>query len=46
MRVEALLTESDPERLRIGMPMRLTLIPAPGDGDTVTFAFEPVDEDA
>ena len=42
VRVEALLTESDPERLRIGMPMRLTLIPAPGDSDTVTFAFEPV----
>ncbi len=41
VRVEALLTESDPDRLRIGMPMRLTLIPAPG-GAGVTYAFEPV----
>ncbi len=30
VRVEARLTEYDPERLRIGMPMELTLIPAPG----------------
>ena len=29
VRVEARLTESDPARLRIGMPMELTLIPAP-----------------
>ena len=40
VRVEALLTESDPDRLQIGMPMQLTLIPAPG-GNGVTFAFEP-----
>ena len=45
MRVEARLTESDPERLRIDMPMQLTLIPAPGDPAVVTFAFRPVDED-
>jgi uncharacterized OB-fold protein len=44
VRVEARLTEADPDRLRIGMPMRLTLIPAPGDGDAVTFAFA-CDED-
>ena len=41
VRVEALLTESDPARLRIGMPMELTLIPAPGGGEAVTFAFKP-----
>ena len=45
VRVEARLTESDPERLRIDMPMRLTLVPAPGDPTAVTFAFRPVDED-
>jgi uncharacterized OB-fold protein len=41
VRVEALLTESDPDRLSIGMPMRLTLVPAPGDAGKLTFAFEP-----
>jgi uncharacterized OB-fold protein len=45
VRVEARLTESDPERLRIGMPMKLTLIPVPGAPDKLTFAFEPVSED-
>jgi len=40
VRVEARLTEADPDRLRIGMPMRLTLIPAPGDAGKLTFAFE------
>ena len=44
VRVEALLTESDPDRLRIGMPMELTLIAAPGREDAVTFAFRPVEE--
>jgi len=44
VRVEARLTESDPERLRIGMPMELTLVPAPG-ADAVTFAFRPITED-
>ena len=46
VRVEGRLTESDPERLRIDMPMEVTLVPAPGDGDTVTFAFRPVQEAA
>jgi uncharacterized OB-fold protein len=44
VRVEALLTEADPRRLRIGMPMELTLIPAPGGGAT-TYAFQPAEED-
>jgi uncharacterized OB-fold protein len=39
VRVEARLT--DTERLEIGMPMELTLIPAPGDSGTLTFAFRP-----
>jgi uncharacterized protein len=43
VRVEARLTESDPARLRIGMPMELTLIPAPGQVEAVTFAFRPVE---
>lgn len=43
VRVEARLTEADPGRLRIGMPMELTLIPAPGGG--TTYAFQPVEED-
>jgi uncharacterized protein len=42
-RVEALLTESDPKALRIGMPMELTLVPARrADGsEATTFAFRP-----
>jgi len=36
VRVEARLTESDPEKLRIGMEMELTLIPE------ATFAFRPL----
>jgi uncharacterized OB-fold protein len=46
VRVEALLTEADPGRLRIGMPMELVLIPAPGLGGQMTFAFGPAGEDA
>jgi uncharacterized OB-fold protein len=48
VRVEARLTESDPERLRIGMPMELTLIPAPGreGAGVVTFAFAPAVDEA
>ena len=42
VRVESRLTEADPERLRIGMPMELTVIPAAGG--KVTFAFRPVEE--
>lgn len=45
VRVEALLTESDPERLWIGMPMELTLIPVRGASEKLTFAFRPVEED-
>jgi uncharacterized OB-fold protein len=45
VRVEARLTEADPAQLRIGMPMELTLIPAPGDAEAVTFAFRPVEDD-
>jgi uncharacterized protein len=41
VRVEGILTEADPERLAIGMGMELTLIPAPGRSDAVTFAFKP-----
>jgi uncharacterized OB-fold protein len=44
VRVEARLTESDPARLRIGMEMELTLIPAPGRQGVVTFAFRPVEQ--
>ncbi len=42
-RVEAILTESDPDALRIGMEMELVLIAVRGpDGDEVrTFAFAP-----
>jgi uncharacterized protein len=41
VRVETRLTEVDAEELEIGMPMELTLIPAPGDSGTLTFAFRP-----
>ena len=46
VRVEARLTESDPERLQIGMPMELTLIPVPGASARLTYAFRPVEEDS
>jgi len=46
IRVEARLTESDPERLHIGMPMELVLIPAPGLEGVLTYAFRPVGEEA
>jgi uncharacterized OB-fold protein len=40
LRIETLLTEADPHRLRIGMPMELQLVPAPGPvGEGVMFAF-------
>jgi uncharacterized protein len=45
VRVEALLTEADPRRLRIGMPMELVLVPAPGLGGAMTFAFGPAAEE-
>ena len=45
VRVEARLTESDPDRLRIGMPMRLVLEDLPAPGADVVFAFAPIEED-
>lgn len=47
VRVEARLTEADPDRLRIGMPMELTLVPAPGSETrgVVTYAFRPVTQE-
>ena len=44
VRIEARLTEADPARLRIGMPMELTLIQAPGRDGVMTYAFRPVEE--
>ena len=38
LRVEGRLTESDPDRLRIGMPMRVVALPR---GGRVTYAFAP-----
>lgn len=43
--VEARLTESDPDRLRIGAPMELVVVPFRRDdegNEVVTFAFRPV----
>ncbi|MBV9838680.1 MAG: OB-fold domain-containing protein [Solirubrobacterales bacterium] len=46
VRVEARLTVADPDKLRTGMAMELTLIPAPGaEPDVVTYAFRPVEEE-
>lgn len=45
VKVEARLTEADPERLKIGMEMELVIVPLTTDdnGDeVVTFAFAPV----
>ncbi len=44
VRVEARLTEADPARLRIGMPMELVLIPAPGGNGAATYAFRPLED--
>lgn len=44
LRIESRLTESDPGRLRIGLPMKLTLVDLPGHRDQTTFAFEPAEE--
>jgi uncharacterized OB-fold protein len=41
VRVETRLTDVDPDELEIGMPMELTLIPAPGETSALTFAFRP-----
>ena len=43
VRVEARLTEADPARLHIGMPMELVLVPAPGAAGAQTFAFRPAE---
>lgn len=46
VRVEARLTEGDPARLRIGMPMELAIVPLRREAngaDIMTFAFRPVD---
>jgi uncharacterized OB-fold protein len=42
VRVEGRLTVSDPEQLRIGMPMELVLLPAPGGDGALTYGFRPV----
>ena len=42
VRVETLLTVDDPQELEIGMPMELTLVPAPGARGAMTYAFRPV----
>jgi uncharacterized OB-fold protein len=44
IKVEARLTEADPEKLKIGGEMELTIIPFRTDGDTevVSFAFKPI----
>jgi uncharacterized OB-fold protein len=45
VRVESRLTTHDPEELRIGRPMELTIIPFRTEADgseVVTFAFRPV----
>lgn len=46
--VETRLTEADPAKLRIGMPMVLTGLPVPGEPDSgaLIFAFEPAGEGA
>lgn len=41
LRVEGRLTEPEPDRLRIGMPMEVVALER---GDRVTYAFKPVDE--
>tara|TARA_B100001750_G_C15352330_1_gene517849 strand:- start:230 stop:670 length:441 start_codon:yes stop_codon:yes gene_type:complete len=44
VRVEARLTENDPSRLRIGMPMKLVLVPLTVNDlgeEVMTFAFAP-----
>lgn len=48
VRVETILTESDPERLHIGMPVKLVLVPYPGASTEAkrTYAFAPAEEGA
>ena len=45
IRVEGRLTENDPEKLRFGMDVELTMVPFttdPEGNEIVTFAFQPV----
>lgn len=45
VRVEGRLTENDPEKLKFGMEVELTMLPFATDADgteIVTFAFQPV----
>jgi uncharacterized OB-fold protein len=44
VRVEARLTEADPARLQIGMPMEVVLVAAPAGNGALTYAFRPVEE--
>jgi uncharacterized OB-fold protein len=47
--VESRLTENDPDRLAIGLPVELVIVPFTTDEDgteVVTFAFAPVEEEA
>jgi uncharacterized OB-fold protein len=46
IRVEGILTEADPRKLRIGMTMRLTswIIADPQGAKRITFAFAPHEE--
>jgi uncharacterized OB-fold protein len=48
VKVEARLTEADPERLMIGMEMELIIVPLAADDDgneVMTFAFQPLRHD-
>jgi uncharacterized OB-fold protein len=48
VKVEARLTEADPAKLRIGMPVELVLVPIFQDDDgteVLTYAFAPTNED-
>jgi uncharacterized OB-fold protein len=45
IKVEARLTEADPEKLKIGMEMEMLIVPLSTDAsgnEVVTFAFAPV----
>jgi uncharacterized OB-fold protein len=49
VRVEARLTESDPDRLSIGMELELVIVPfreEPDGSEVMTFAFAPVGDGA
>jgi uncharacterized protein len=49
VRVESRLTEADPAKLQIGMPMELVIVPFRTDPDgteVLTFAFAPIEEGA